>query len=41
MDPITMFRNALGKEHGGSGELIDKTKYLKSIEFWDKNIMVR
>ena len=24
MDPITMMRNALGKEHGGSGVGLDK-----------------
>jgi hypothetical protein len=28
MDPITMMRNALGKEHGGSGVSLDREKYL-------------
>jgi hypothetical protein len=27
MDPITMMRNALGKEHGGSGVPLDRQKY--------------
>lgn len=28
MDPITMMRNALGKEQGGSGVPLDRQKYL-------------
>lgn len=28
MDPITMMRNALGKEEGGSGVDLNKEKYL-------------
>ena len=36
MQPITIFRNCLGKEHGGSGVMIDKDKYMESIEFWSK-----
>ncbi len=28
MDPITMMRNALGKEHGGSGVGLNREKYL-------------
>lgn len=27
MDPITMLRNALGKEYGGSGVALDQAKY--------------
>jgi len=34
MDPITMMRNALGKEEGGSGVPLDKTKYMESVKFW-------
>ena len=34
MEPMTMMRNALGKEHGGSGVPIDKAKYTESCEFW-------
>eukprot|EP01017_Pseudomicrothorax_dubius_P010221 TRINITY_DN1361_c0_g1_i1.p1 TRINITY_DN1361_c0_g1~~TRINITY_DN1361_c0_g1_i1.p1 ORF type:complete len:195 (-),score=58.66 TRINITY_DN1361_c0_g1_i1:62-646(-) len=29
MDPITIMRNALGVEHGGSGVPLDREKYLK------------
>lgn len=36
MDPITMMRNALGMEHGGSGVELDKIKYLESVEYWSK-----
>ena len=34
MNPITMMRNALGKEHGGSGVPLDNNEYKKSVEFW-------
>lgn len=36
MDPITMMRNALGKEHGGSGVALDRQKYLESVEYWSR-----
>ncbi len=41
MTPITMMRNALGKEEGGSGVELDREKYKASVEFWSKNIMVK
>lgn len=31
MDPITIMRNALGKEEGGSGVPIHKETYNKSV----------
>ena len=34
MQPITMMRNALGKEYGGSGVPLDLDKYRASVEFW-------
>ena len=34
MQPITMMRNALGKEYGGSGVPLDFDKYKQSVEFW-------
>jgi len=37
MSPITMMRNALGIKEGGSGTLLDKKKYMKSVEFWSNN----
>lgn len=41
MDPITMMRNALGKEHGGSGVPIDREKYNKSVEYWGKHALIK
>ncbi|MGY3264433.1 DUF3228 family protein [Lysobacter sp. HA35] len=34
MAPITMMRNALGVEEGGSGVPLDREAYLRSAEFW-------
>ena len=34
MAPITMMRNALGVEEGGSGVAIDRSAYARSVEFW-------
>lgn len=41
MDPITMMRNALGKEEGGSGVPLDKEKYMESVKFWSQNILIK
>ncbi len=35
MAPITMMRNALGVEEGGSGVPIDRGAYRRSVAFWD------
>jgi Protein of unknown function (DUF3228) len=37
MTPITMMRNALGVEEGGSGVLIDREAYARSVAFWEFN----
>jgi hypothetical protein len=37
MAPITMMRNALGVEEGGSGVVIDREAYKRGVEFWDNN----
>jgi hypothetical protein len=37
MAPITMMRNALGVEEGGSGVPIDRDAYRRSVEFWERN----
>jgi len=34
MAPITMMRNALGVEEGGSGVPLDRKAYLRSVEYW-------
>ena len=41
MDPITMMRNALGKEEGGSGVKLDRQKYLESVSYWENNILLK
>ena len=35
MAPITMMRNALGVEEGGSGVPLDADAYRRSVAFWD------
>ena len=32
--PITMMRNALGVDEGGSGVTLDREAYRRSVEFW-------
>ena len=41
LPPITIMRNSLGVEYGGSGVKIDEKEYLKSVQFWSKNVMVK
>lgn len=40
MNPITMMRNALGEEEGGSGAPMNSDAYDKSVEFWSRNAIV-
>ena len=40
MNPITMMRNALGKDEGGSGVPIDREKYKQSVEFWSNHAVI-
>ena len=37
MAPVTMMRNALGVEEGGSGVPIDREAYRRSVAFWESN----
>lgn len=37
MAPITMMRNALGVEEGGSGVPLDRAAYRRSVAFWEAN----
>jgi len=37
MAPITMMRNALGVEEGGSGVPIDRDAYRRAVDFWEAN----
>ena len=41
MNPITMMRNSLGKEEGGSGVPLDRVKYMESVDFWSKNALIK
>ena len=41
MQPITVMRNALGKEHGGSGVPLDFAKYTESVDFWKKFVALK
>lgn len=41
MQPITMMRNALGKEEGGSGVPLEREKYLESVKFWREHAPVK
>ena len=41
MQPITMMRNALGKEEGGSGVPMERAKYLESVAFWSKHAPIK
>ena len=41
MQPITMMRNALGKDQGGSGVPLDSEKYQESVAFWKENCAIK
>lgn len=41
MQPITVMRNALGKEFGGSGVDLDKRAYMASVEFWKEHCAIK
>jgi hypothetical protein len=41
MQPITIMRNALGKEQGGSGVPLVLEKYMESVNFWKKNVSLK
>ena len=41
MQPITMLRNALGKEQGGSGVALTRDAYDESVAFWKGHAPVR
>lgn len=41
MQPITMMRNALGENEGGSGVPLDADKYRASVEYWAKNAPIQ
>jgi len=40
MLPITIMRNSLGKDEGGSGVKINRDEYMKSVDFWKQHANV-
>lgn len=40
MNPITVMRNSLGKDHGGSGVPLDRDAYMESVNYWKDNVVV-
>lgn len=40
MSPITMMRNALPVEHGGSGVLLERPAYMTSVAYWQHHAML-
>jgi len=40
MQPITMMRNALGKDEGGSGVPLDRAKYEASTAYWESRAAI-
>ena len=41
MQPITMMRNALGAEEGGSGVPLERAKYMESCAFWREHASLK
>jgi len=41
MPPVTMMRNALGVEEGGSGHPLNREQYKQSVEFWSQHATIR
>jgi len=41
MQPITMMRNALGADEGGSGVAMDREAYTNSVSFWSKHAPIK
>ena len=41
MTPMTMMRNALGREEGGSGVPIDREKYEAACAYWDTHAAIQ
>lgn len=40
MNPITVLRNALGKDQGGSGITLERDAYMESVNYWKDNVVV-
>jgi hypothetical protein len=40
MQPMTVLRNALGREQGGSGVPLSREAYLRSVEYWREHAVI-
>lgn len=40
MNPITVMRNSLGKDQGGSGVPLDRDAYMASVNYWNDHVVV-
>lgn len=40
MQPITMLRNALGREEGGSGVALKRDAYEASVAYWETHATI-
>jgi hypothetical protein len=40
MNPITVMRNSLGKDQGGSGVPLEREAYMESVNYWKDNVVV-
>ena len=40
MNPITVMRNSLGKEQGGSGVPLSRDAYMESVTYWKDNVVI-
>lgn len=40
MTPITVMRNALGKEEGGSGVPLNRTEYMAAVQYWSEHATI-
>jgi hypothetical protein len=40
MNPITIMRNALGKDEGGSGIPVERNAYMESVNYWKDHMVI-
>lgn len=41
LQPITMMRNALGREEGGSGVPLERAKYEAATAYWESHAAIQ
>jgi len=40
MNPMTVMRNSLGKDEGGSGVPLNRDAYMESVDYWKDNVVI-